>query len=79
MGKGLGKWAECRGCGVLRLDVCREERHEEQVWAVEQVLSAVRSPRILRKGSWLVAAATLLLGHAFFAIITPTTNKVCLY
>ncbi len=56
----------------------RDERHEEQVWAIEQVLGVVRNPRLLRKGSWLVSAATLLLGHAFFAITTPPVKEVCL-
>ena len=54
----------------------REEQHEEQVWAVDQVLGVVRNPRLVRRGSWLVSAATFLLGHAFFTMATPPVSEV---
>ena len=53
-----------------------EEGPEEQVWAVEQVLAAVRNPRLTRRGPWMLSAANLLLGHAFFSLTTPTESIV---
>lgn len=60
-------------CGVLS----REERCEEQLWALEQMVGVVRNTHLCRAGTWLISAATLLLGHAFFTLSSSCTTEVC--